>query len=171
MRPDNPIGRGRYTPHHGIGGNSGRGLVATVHKLPWIPTDARWRAILKATRGERLRNRFMLALAYDAALRREELCLLATGDVDPIYRLLRIRAETTKGRRERVVPYSAATGRLYDAHLAERRTWSRSRGPLFLSESPRVPHVLDLVQGHRPPGPSRWSAHADDPYPAPLMPD
>jgi integrase/recombinase XerD len=137
VRPDNPFGRGRYTPHQGFGSNSARGLVPTVHKLPWIPTEVQWRAILEVARGERLRNRFMLALAYDAALRREELCLLATGDMDPTYRLLRIRAETTKSRRERVVPYSLATGRLYEAYLAERCTQSRSRGPLFLSESPR----------------------------------
>ncbi|MFH9970066.1 hypothetical protein ACH4PR_54350 [Streptomyces mirabilis] len=38
----------------------------------------------------------MLALAYDAALRREELCSLRTDDVDPAHRMLRIRAETTK---------------------------------------------------------------------------
>jgi integrase len=80
----------------------------------------------------------MLALAYDAALRREELYALGVGDVDPAHRLLRIRAETTKGRgRERVVPYSAATGELYAAYVGERRTLSRERGPLFLSASRR----------------------------------
>jgi site-specific recombinase XerD len=84
-----------------------------------------------------MRNRVMLAFAYDAALRREELCLLETGDIGPSARLLRIRAETTKGRRERVVPYSAATDGLYAAYLRQRRTLSRARGPLFLSESPR----------------------------------
>jgi integrase len=51
-----------------------------------------------------VRNRVMLALAYDAALRREELCSLRIDDVDPAHRTLRIRAETTKTRRERVVP-------------------------------------------------------------------
>ena len=79
----------------------------------------------------------MLALAYDAGLRREELCALATGDVDPAARLLRIRAETTKNRQARVVPYSAPTGDLYAAYLRHRRDLSRERGPLFLSESRR----------------------------------
>jgi integrase len=79
----------------------------------------------------------MLALAYDAGLRREELCLLRTDDVDPAYRTVRIRAETTKGRRERVVPYSAATGHLLGAYLTERRSLSRSAGALFLSSSRR----------------------------------
>jgi integrase/recombinase XerD len=79
----------------------------------------------------------MLALAYDAGLRREELCALATGDIDPARRLLRVRAEVTKGRRERVVPYSAATQVLYAAYLAERAALCRERGPLFRSESRR----------------------------------
>jgi integrase len=83
----------------------------------------------------------MLALAYDAGLRREELCLLRTDDLDPAYRTVRIRAETTKGRRERVVPYSAATGQLLRAYLAERRSLNPAAGALFLSASRRtVPH-------------------------------
>ena len=42
----------------------------------------------------------MLALAYDAGLRREELCSLTIADIDPAIRLLRIRAETTKNENE-----------------------------------------------------------------------
>ena len=57
-------------------------------------------------------TRLMLALAYDAGLRREELCLLATDDLDPAHRTLRIRPETTKTRRGRVVPYSQVAGQL-----------------------------------------------------------
>lgn len=137
LRPDNPVSRGRYTPGRSFGGHRERGLLPRYHKLPWIPTDAQWQVILTTARNEPLRNRLMLALSYDAGLRREELCSLATGDIDPTQRLLRIRAETTKNRQERVVPYSVPTSRLYEAYLAERRTISRSRGPLFLSESRR----------------------------------
>jgi integrase len=79
----------------------------------------------------------MLALAYDAALRREELCSLRTDDLDPGRRMLRVRAETTKNRLERVVPYSAPTGVLLQRYLAHRATIGRARGPLFLSESRR----------------------------------
>ncbi|MEU2005052.1 site-specific integrase [Rhodococcus sp. NPDC019627] len=86
---------------------------------------------------EPIRNRVMLALAYDAALRREELCALRTDDLDPAHRTLRIRAGTTKNRLERVVPYSAATGVLLSGYLAHRASLSRARGPLFLSESRR----------------------------------
>jgi site-specific recombinase XerD len=137
VRADNPVGRGRYTPGKGFAGARDRGLVRRYEKLPWIPSDGQWRALLQAARGEPLRNRFMLALAYDAALRREELCALETGDVDPARRLLRIRAETTKSRRERVVPYSEPTGALYAAYLRERRALTRERGPLFRSASDR----------------------------------
>lgn len=137
LRPDNPVGRGRYTPGKGFGGVRDRALVPRFRSLPWIPTEEQWQAILQAAKTEPVRNRFMLALAYDAALRREELCALETGDVDPSHRLVRIRAETTKSRRERVVPYSAPTGQLYAAYLGRRREVSRERGPLFRSESDR----------------------------------
>jgi len=137
LRATNPVGRGRYTPGTGFGGARDRGLVPRYRTLPWIPSDEQWRALLVAAREEPLRNRAMLALAYDAGLRREELCALATGDVDPAARLLHIRAETTKNRQARVVPYSAPTGDLYAAYLRHRRDLSRERGPLFLAESRR----------------------------------
>ena len=90
-----------------------------------------------AAQSESIRTRCMVALAYDAALRREELCSLQSEDVDPAHRLLRLRAETTKGHRQRTVPYSTTSGELLRAYLAHRRTIAKSRGPLFLSQSPR----------------------------------
>ncbi|HEV2416512.1 MAG TPA: tyrosine-type recombinase/integrase [Terriglobia bacterium] len=135
IRPTNPVGRGRYTPGKSFGAE--RGLVPRYRKLPWIPNDDEWTAVLKAAREEPLRNRVMLAFSYDAALRREELCMLETGDIDPAHRLLHIRAETTKNRQDRVVPYSPASGTLYAAYLVRRNELSRDRGPLFLSESRR----------------------------------
>jgi site-specific recombinase XerD len=130
-RETNPVGRGRYTPGKGFGGARDRGLVPRFTKLPWIPSDEQWRAVLEVAKTESLRNRVMLALAYDSALRREELCSLRTDDLDPAHRTLRIRAETTKGRRERVVPYSAATGALLRSYLDERRQLSAARGRCF----------------------------------------
>ncbi len=79
----------------------------------------------------------MFALAYDCGLRRQELCALATQDIDPSQRLVHIRAETTKGRQDRVVAYSVTTSELYSAYLACRRKLGNNRGPLFLSESRR----------------------------------
>jgi integrase/recombinase XerD len=136
LRESNPVGRGRYTPGRGFGGGS-RALVPRMVKLPWIPSEAEWLEVLAVFRAESIRNRLMLALAYDAALRREELCSLRTDHLDPAHRTLRIRAETTKTRRERVVPYSAPTGVLLSGYLGHRSTLSRARGPLFLSESRR----------------------------------
>ncbi len=134
IRDRSPVGRG-YRSADGRAGR--RGLVGRTNRLPWIPTDAQWRAVLEVAAGEPLRNRLMLALAYDAALRREELCLLASDDLDPAHRTLRVRAETTKTRRGRVVPYSAVAGELLARYLRHRRGITTARGALFVSESPR----------------------------------
>ncbi|MGC1655586.1 MAG: site-specific integrase, partial [Candidatus Acidiferrales bacterium] len=115
----------------------GRGLIQRHHRLPWIPSEEQWQTILQVSKQEPLRNRVMLAMSYDAALRREEICSLEVSDVDPAHRLLRIRPEVTKNRRERVVPYSAATSELFSQYLRMRRELSREPGLLFLSESCR----------------------------------
>lgn len=133
----NPIGRGRYTPGRAFGVQRDRGLVPRVKKLPWIPSDIEWLDLVEWVRGGSARDRFMVALAYDAALRREELCVLETTDIDPAHRVLRIRAETTKNHKERIVPFSIHTGTLYQQCLADRREISSARGPLFLSASNR----------------------------------
>lgn len=134
---NNPVSRGRHTLSSRFGARGERSLVQKFHKLPWIPTEAQWTALLAVVRDEPRRNRCMLAFAYDAALRREELCELRSGDLDPAHRLLRIRAETTKGRRERVVPYSDTSGQLLRDYLLHRRYVASDRQALFLSESPR----------------------------------
>lgn len=118
--------------------DKGRRAMVTRHeKDPWIPNEKQWQAILGAASSEPIRNRFMLALAYDAGLRRGELCALETGDIDPSRRLLTLRAETTKNQRAREIPYSQATGELYAAYLKHRRSLSQAPGPLFLSASRR----------------------------------
>jgi integrase len=137
VRDSNPVGRGAYTPGRRFGGAAPRPLVPRMEKLPWIPGEAEWLQVLEVFRAEPARNRLMLALAYDAALRREELCSLRTDDLDPAHRTIRVRAETTKTRRGRVVPYSAPTGLLLAGYLRHRNTVSRERGPLLLSESRR----------------------------------
>jgi site-specific recombinase XerD len=137
LRASNPVGRGRYKPGRVHASHAERGLVPRAQPLPWIPTDEEWRAVLQAARAEPPRNRLMLAVAYDAALRREELCSLEVRDLDPAHRLLTVRAETTKNRLGRVVPYPAATDALLRAYLPERRALSPVAGPLFLSLSRR----------------------------------
>jgi integrase/recombinase XerD len=112
-------------------------LVRGQRRLPWIPTDEDWLTVLDAAREEPLRNRLMLALAYDCALRRGELCAVATGDFDPAYHTITIRAETTKTGCGRCLPYSPETSDLFANYLAERRSLGTVRGPLFLSTSTR----------------------------------
>ena len=137
VRQRNPVGRGRYTPGNAFCGKRDRGLIPHYRRLPWIPNEEEWRSLLEAAKQEPLRNRVMLALSYDGALRRGELCGLQTSDIDPARRLIRVRAENTKSRCGRVVPYSEAAEKLYAAYLRKRRELSRERGLLFLSESRR----------------------------------
>jgi site-specific recombinase XerD len=137
VRPDNPLGRGRYTPGNAFGGKRERGLLARYHRLPWIPSDAQWERLLAAVRAEPLRHRLMLLLAYDGALRRAELLGLHLDDLDVAFRQVRVRAACAKNGRERVVFYTEGTGRLLAAYLHHRRALSARPGPLFLSESRR----------------------------------
>lgn len=136
FRDANPIKTGIHTPGKGFGINR-RGLLPHYQKLPWIPNEEEWKKIIDSMKTESLRNRLMLALAYEAGLRREELCSLYVSDIDPAHRLITLRAETTKGKKGRVIPYSSRTSELYVSYLQQRRFMSRSSGPLFLSESRR----------------------------------
>ena len=119
--------------------------------MPWIPTDEQWRALLEVAAGESLRNRLMLALAYDAALRREELCLLATDDLDPAHRTLRGAGgddeDAARAGRALLGGRRPAAGRLSGAPPVDHR----ARGALFVSESPRNRGggdlAVDVVEG------------------------
>lgn len=137
LRKSNPVGRGRHTPGRAFARSHERGLIPRFHKLPWIPTEEQWRAVVEIVKGQSLRTRLMFALGYDAALRREELCRIGISDIDPSHRLLRIPAENTKNRRSRSVPFSKPTAELYAAYICARRHLSRAPGSLFLSESRR----------------------------------
>jgi integrase/recombinase XerD len=137
LRQDNPVGRGHYVLGKAFGGVRDRGLLPHYHKLPWLPSDSQWQHLLRSLTEEPLRNQVLLLLAYDGALRREELVTLEISDFDVAYRQIRIRAEHAKNGRERVVGYGKVTSRLLEAYLHHRRALSSKRGPLFLSESHR----------------------------------
>ncbi len=146
LRPDNPVGRGHYVPGKGFAGARDRGLLPHFHTLPWIPSDSEWFTLLQTLKAEPLRNRLMLLLAYDGALRREELVTLEISHFDFAYRQVRICAEHAKNRRERIVGYSSTTSRLLDAYLHQRRALSTQPGRLFLSTSHRNPaQPLSLI--------------------------
>ncbi len=138
IRPDNPVGRGNYVVGAGVSTKQ-RGLLPAQHKLPWIPSDSEWLEVLRVLKSERLRNQVMLLLAYDGALRREELVRLSISDFDFAYRQIRVRAEHAKNGSERVVGYSKVTSHFLEAYLQQRRQLSTEQGVLFRSESRRNP--------------------------------
>jgi integrase/recombinase XerD len=137
LRQDNPVGRGHYVPGKAFGGARSRGLLPRYQKLPWIPSDQEFQFLLHSLEGKILRNQVMLLLAYDGALRREELVRLEVSDFDFAYQQIRVRAEHAKNGRERIVGYEKTTSRLLQAYLRQRRALSTKHGPLFLSESHR----------------------------------
>lgn len=69
IREDNAIPRGNFRQRK-------KGPFPLVKSLPWIPNARQWQDILKVVSGHPIRNRLMFALAYDAGLRRGELCSL-----------------------------------------------------------------------------------------------
>lgn len=93
--------------------------------------------MLETTSDDCVRDRAMLALAYDGALRREERCRVSVSDFDFARKLLTIRAETTKTNRGRVLPYSRTTSALLCSYLNRRHTMRTEPDALFLSESSR----------------------------------
>jgi len=103
------------------------------------------RIVLHVVTRETARNRAMVLVAYDGALRREELVLLRGGDYDRRRALLKVRAETSKSGRERWVPLSPFGQRALEHYLdRQRRALLEAytlddHGPLFLSESTRNP--------------------------------
>lgn len=137
LRPGNPVSRGGTFRGYGSAVFRTAGLVRRLHRLPWIPTDEEWERVLHVTAEDCIRDRAMLALAYDGALRREELCSIAVSDFDFARKLLTVRAETTKNRSGKVVPYSPATSVLLCRYLNRRHTMRRDPDAVFLSESPR----------------------------------
>ena len=137
LRQDTPLSRGHYVPGREFAGAAARGVLRRQERLPWIPSDQQWQDLLATLREEPLRNQVMFLLAYDGALRREELVTLQIGDFDYAYRQIRVRAAHAKNGRERIVGYGTIASRLLQAYLQHRHTLSPAPGPLFLSESHR----------------------------------
>src|SRR6266704_732206 len=141
--PVNPITRGS----HGQGGQRPvRGPVSKHQRLPWIAPDDVWeRFVRHVMLNEDARTKAMILLAYDAALRREELMSLRVDDIDWARGIVTIRPETTKGGRMRYVPVSACVLHLLRDYLeGDRRALIAAydgddTGLIFLSESTRNP--------------------------------
>jgi site-specific recombinase XerD len=104
----------------------------------WIPNETEWRRVLVVAREARLRTRVMLALAYDAALRREEVCRLRLADLEPEHGLLRVRDPRGAPRREVALsPLLVAWCVRYVGELLNRSISDHGETALFLSESSR----------------------------------
>jgi len=116
---------------------AGRGLIPRIVKIPRIPDDRAWFDLLSLVANAAVRDRLMLAFAYYGALRRAEVSALCIEDLDVGHRLIHIRAETTKNRRERIVCYSPAIAPVLAAHLTTLRQAGYTGGALFRSASDR----------------------------------
>jgi integrase/recombinase XerD len=95
-RTDHPVGRGRYTPENAFQADRERALVPRFVTMSWIPSDEQWRAFLHVVKQAPLRTRCMAAFAYDAGLRREELCTLQSSDIDPASLFFELRVGQAK---------------------------------------------------------------------------
>ncbi len=141
--PINPIARGSDGRD---GRHPTRGPVSKQHRLPWLPSDEVWEQFIRyVLTCEDARTQAMILLAYDAALRREELMLLRVDDIDWARGMLTIRPETTKGGRMRHVPVQACVLHLVRHYIeGDRRTLIAAydgddTGPIFVSASTRNP--------------------------------
>jgi len=141
--PINPIARGNAGQD---GQRPVRGPMSKRQRLPWVPSDEAWYRFIKHVLGEEdARTQAMILLAYDGALRREELMSLRIDDIDWSRGIVTIRPETSKGGRMRHVPVSACVLHLVRRYLeGDRRSLiaaydGEESGPLFLSESTRNP--------------------------------
>ena len=114
-----------------------RGLVPQPRRVPRLPTNDQWNRLLDALRRHPVRDRLMFMLAYDGALRRNELVTLRLDDFDFSTRQITVRAEHSKGGYERTVIYSSATGAVLRSYLPEWRRFAANTPFLFLSGSPR----------------------------------
>jgi integrase/recombinase XerD len=97
--PVNPVARGNDGRD---GQRPTRGPVGKQQRLPWLPSDEVWEQFVRhVLMNEDARTQAMILLAYDAALRREELMSLRVDDIDWAHGIVTIRPETTKGGRMR----------------------------------------------------------------------
>jgi integrase/recombinase XerD len=143
--PVNPIARGSDGRD---GRHPTRGPVRRHMRLPWMPSDEVWGGFVRhVIVNEDARTKAMILLAYDAALRREELMSLRVDDIDWARGLVTIRPEITKGARMRHVPVSACVLHLVRDYLeGDRRALIAAYdgdevGLIFLSESTRNPGI------------------------------
>lgn len=110
-------------------------------------------ALMKAARGgsfEDRRNTALLRVLADSGMRRGEVAGLQLGDVDlDGDGLILLRGETSKGRRDRLVPLSRAAGAALDKYLRVRGSHPHANSPwLWLGKRGRLTDsgILQVVE-------------------------
>ncbi len=140
----NPVRRGRQGANgeHPLRGALGAQRV----RLPWIPSDEQWERLVRhVSMHEPLRDLCLILLAYDGALRRQEVVQLRLDDIAWGAGLIVIRPALSKTGLRRTVTFSAATATALARYLMDERApllaacGGDPDGPLFLSVSNRNP--------------------------------
>ena len=113
-----------------------------LQNLPWIPNHTEWHRFLKEAAKESLRNRLMVGLAYDGALRRGTLVNLERRDIDVNRGTIHVRKDNSKGHRGEALGYiSEPIKKLFERYLpkamAQEHEGTFQTMPLFCSESNR----------------------------------
>jgi integrase/recombinase XerD len=123
-----------------------RGPVPMPRLEPWVPDDDTWERILRHFLAhESLRNQVLLLVCYDGALRRQECLRLRVEDIDDTSLTIKVRAESTKNRKERLVALSSITYQKLHQYITRERArliedyGGDADGVIFLSESHRNP--------------------------------
>ncbi len=129
----------------GVKGRS-RGPIPALRQDPWIPDDEVWTRILQHfLEHESLRNQVLLLVCYDGALRRQECLALRVDAIDQKSLTIKVAAESTKNRKERMVVLSPITYQKLQQYISRERArliedyGGDANGCIFLSESHRNP--------------------------------
>ncbi|WP_172331663.1 site-specific integrase [Mangrovicoccus sp. HB161399] len=86
-----------------------------------LPSAQDFERFMRCAAEDTLRNRLMVALALDCALRREELTTLETKDIDEKKMSVTIHAEKSKSLFTRTVPFSPIVLSLYRQYRQQRK--------------------------------------------------
>lgn len=120
---------GSWLARVGILHEHGRSVLLDV-RVPRVPHDTRRplapadvEAVLKASRESRQPERdfALVTFAFDCGLRLGELCELEVSDVNLRDRFVRVRAETSKSRETREVPFGQQTAIALDRYMRDFR--------------------------------------------------
>jgi integrase/recombinase XerD len=136
--PINPV-------REGVRGQK-RGLVSTPARVPWIPDERQWKAILKYVLTTlSTRDQAIVLLAHDGALRREEIVQLRVDDIDWRTHTITVRAAISKNKMPGMIVLSHPTWTRLKEYVEEDRAalvttfGAEANGPIFLSDSHRNP--------------------------------